>query len=153
MIKIERILYPTDFSDYCSHARPYAIDLAKTFEAKVTLMHVVPTELYPASFAFSVDLQDLYNGLEEPAQKRIEELLKTFQDAGVDAESLTEIGSPFVNIVDAASRLNVDLIIMATHGWGAIKHMLLGSTAERVVRKAPCPVLTIRHPEHEFVHP
>ena len=63
------------------------------------------------------------------------------------------IGTPFVDIVAMARRCDIDLIILATHGRGAIKQILLGSTAERVVRKAPCPVLTIKHPEHEFVLP
>jgi nucleotide-binding universal stress UspA family protein len=56
-------------------------------------------------------------------------------------------------IVDFAKEINVDLIVMGTHGRGAVAHLLMGSVAERVVRTAPCPVLTVRHPEHEFVHP
>jgi len=63
------------------------------------------------------------------------------------------VGSPFVEIVRYARTHDIDLVIMGTHGRGPIAHMLMGSTAERVVRKAPCPVLTVKHPEHEFVMP
>ena len=62
-------------------------------------------------------------------------------------------GHPFVEILSDAKQHDIDLIVMGTHGRGAIKHMLLGSVAEKVVRKAPCPVLTVRHPDHEFVMP
>ena len=77
---------------------------------------------------------------------------KLFVAAGM-LVGLLVVGTAFVEIVRAAREKNVDLIIMATHGWGPFKHMLLGSTAEKVVRKARCPVLTVRSPEHEFVHP
>ena len=62
-------------------------------------------------------------------------------------------GSPFLEIIQYAKENNVDLIVMGTHGHSGLVHVLLGSVTERVVRKAPCPVLTIRHPEHEFIHP
>ncbi|MBI1784146.1 universal stress protein, partial [Candidatus Sumerlaeota bacterium] len=72
---------------------------------------------------------------------------------GIESQSCIEFGNSFVEIIAVAKRENADLIIMGTHGLGAFKHLLLGSTAERVVRKAPCPVLTVRNPEHEFIHP
>jgi nucleotide-binding universal stress UspA family protein len=62
-------------------------------------------------------------------------------------------GPPFLEIVRYAQEANIDLIVLGTHGRGGLAHMLLGSVAEKVVRKAPCPVLTVRHPEHEFVAP
>ena len=67
------------------------------------------------------------------------------------AEIVTLIGSPFLEIVSYAKAKDIDLIVMGTHGRGPIAHMLMGSVAEKVVRKAPCPVLTVRHPEHEFI--
>ena len=66
---------------------------------------------------------------------------------------VTEIGPPFLTIINYAKREPIDLIVMGTHGRGAIAHLLIGSVAENVVRKAPCPVLTVRHPEHEFITP
>jgi nucleotide-binding universal stress UspA family protein len=68
-------------------------------------------------------------------------------------QCLVREGTPFYEIITCAKELEVDLIILGTHGRGPFAHMLMGSVAEKVVRKAPCPVLTVRHPEHEFVHP
>ena len=67
----------------------------------------------------------------------------------------TEVGvrAPFTEIIRFAKDKDIDLIVMGTHGHTGLAHVLLGSVAEKVVRKAPCPVLTVRHPEHEFVHP
>ena len=69
------------------------------------------------------------------------------------AQIVTLVGSPFLEIVTYAKSHDIDLIVMGTHGRGPIAHMLMGSVAEKVVRKAPCPVLTVRHPEHEFIMP
>jgi hypothetical protein len=80
--------------------------------------------------------------------------LKSFKGEGIETDSLFESGTPFLQIITEARRLNSDLIIMATHGWGALKHLMLGSTAERLVREAPCPVLTVRHALslNSFIH-
>jgi universal stress protein A len=88
-------------------------------------------------------------GWETQARKRLEETAATC--APVPTTVATRIGTPFYDIATYASEHNVDLIVLGTHGRGPIGHMLLGSVAERIVRKAPCPVLTVRHPQHEFV--
>ena len=75
---------------------------------------------------------------------------------GQSAKTIVKVvrqGPPFLEIVRYAQEANIDLIVLGTHGRGGLAHMLLGSVAEKVVRKAPCPVLTVRHPEHEFVAP
>ncbi len=75
---------------------------------------------------------------------------------GQSAETIVKVvrqGPPFLEIVRYAQEANIDLIVLGTHGRGGLAHMLLGSVAEKVVREAPCPVLTVRHPEHEFVAP
>jgi len=80
-------------------------------------------------------------------------LLTEAERSALRARLLTRVGHPFVEVVRYAREESIDLIVMGTHGRGAVGHLLLGSVAERVVRKAPCPVLTVRHPQHEFVRP
>ena len=82
---------------------------------------------------------------------RFEHVLSDAERQKYSAEIVTLIGSPFLEIVTYAKAQDIDLIVMGTHGRGPIAHMLMGSVAEKVVRKAPCPVLTVRHPEHEFI--
>jgi nucleotide-binding universal stress UspA family protein len=153
MIELKKILYPTDFSEYAASARPYVIDLAKKFGAEVTVIHVLMSPSYAVSPEFAVDLTKIQKDMQAAAESSLAEVRKIFEKEGITTRAILEIGSPFSEIVHTAATDQSDLIIMATHGHGAVKHMLLGSTAEKVVRKAPCPVLTIRHPEHEFVHP
>lgn len=153
MIELKKILYPTDFSSYAAAARPYAVELAKKFGAEIIIMNVLMSPSYAVSPEFAVDLTKIQKDMQTAAESSLEEVRKLVAKEGVPARTILEIGSPFAEIVHTAKSEKADLIVMATHGHGAVKHMLLGSTAERVVRKAPCPVLTIRHPEHEFVHP
>ncbi len=153
MIELKKILYPTDFSEYAVNARPYVIDLAKKFGAEVTVINVLMSPSYAVSPEFAVDLTKIQKDMQAAAESSLAAVRKVFEDEGITTRAILEIGSPFAEIVHTAQKEKIDLIIMATHGHGAVKHMLLGSTAEKVVRKAPCPVLTVRHPEHEFVHP
>ena len=153
MIKIDNILYPTDFSDYAAHARPYAMQLAKNFRSKVTLLHVVRNQIYKMKYGYEIDIKSLDVTIQEAARTLLEDLEKMFTAEQVRTEKELVVGDPYLEIIAAARRCNSDLIVMATHGYGPVKHLLLGSTAERVVRYAPCPVLTVRHPEHEFIHP
>jgi len=151
MIDIKKILHPTDFSDNADAALPYVKEFAKKFGAKVSLVHVVAVPVYAASYEISVDLTSMRDALFDGAKKKLAELEAQLKAEGIAVESFVEIGTSYVEIITTAEREKVDMIVLATHGLGGLKHMLLGSTAERVVRKAPCPVLTIHHPEHEFV--
>jgi nucleotide-binding universal stress UspA family protein len=153
MIDLKKILYATDFSTYSAHARPYAIEFAKKFGAEVTIINVLMSPSYAVSPEFAVDLTKIQKDMQAAAEASLAEVRAAFEKESVPARAILEVGSPFSEIIKTAENEKIDLIIMATHGHGAVKHMLLGSTAEKVVRKAPCPVLTIRHPEHEFVHP
>ena len=153
MIDLKHILFPTDFSDYANHARPYAVELAKKFGAKVTIIHVIAAPTYAVSYEIAVDVSLLHEEIQKGAEKRIRELAESMRAEGIEISTIVEVGSGFPEIIRAARDGEAGLIVMATHGWGAVKHLLLGSTAERIVRKAPCPVLTVRDPEHEFVHP
>jgi nucleotide-binding universal stress UspA family protein len=153
MIDLKKILFATDFSAYSANARPYAIEFARKFGAEVTIINVLMSPSYAVSPEFAVDLTKIQKDMQSAAEANLAEIRAVFEKEGIPSRVVLEVGSPFSEIVKTAEADKIDLIIMATHGHGAVKHMLLGSTAEKVVRKAPCPVLTIRHPEHEFVHP
>ena len=151
MITLKQVLVPTDFSETSEEALAYARALADAFKAKLHVLHVIPD---PYSQTWSMEatgeaMPELLKTWEQDARKRLDQL----KTDDVETEVVTQIGHPFVQIIRYARDHDIDLIVMGTHGWGAIAHMLLGSVAERVVRKAPCPVLTVRQPSHEFVAP
>ena len=153
MIALKKILVPTDFSETANLAVMYARALAEAFGASIHVLHVAtdPARYLPVD-AFAA-LPDLRIQLEADCLKRLDEILA---DAGVknlEVHRALRLGEPFVEIVAYARNNAVDLIVMGTHGRGPIQHLLLGSVAEKVVRKAPCPVLTIRPPAHQFVMP
>jgi nucleotide-binding universal stress UspA family protein len=91
--------------------------------------------------------------MEHMVKDRLSRILTDAERQTYSAHVVTLCGSPFMEIVAYAKAQNIDLIVLGTHGRGPIAHMLMGSVAERVVRKAPCPVLTVRNPEHEFIGP
>lgn len=154
MIGIKKILCPTDFSDFSMYALTYAVSFAQQYKAKLLLMHAVDVFLHdPAYFAPYVPDGSAFEDFEKKARARLEEICKKNVPAGVEAEPIVKVGRAFVEIVRAARAMDVDLIVIATHGRSGLSHAMFGSTAERVVRKAPCPVLSIKHPEHEFVMP
>lgn len=136
---LERILLPTDFSATADQARDHAGELARRFQAGLHVLHVVGD---PIS-------QDWSGGAEAKAEKRLDAL--TF--GGVEARRAIRAGHVFVEILRYAADKEIDLIVMGTHGHGPVAHLLLGSVADKVVRKAPCPVLTVRTPGHAFVMP
>jgi universal stress protein A len=151
VLTIKRVLVATDFSDASSAALAYARAFAEHFSASIHLLHVLEdlashawtTEVYVAA------LPGVHEEMERQARERLEQQLSADDRQRYGAVLALRGGSPFVEIVRYAREERIDLIVMGTHGRGAIAHMLLGSVAERVVRKAPCPVLTVRQPEHE----
>jgi nucleotide-binding universal stress UspA family protein len=151
MIKLDRILAPTDFSDHSGQAVQYACELAKRFGAELRLLHVVQPPSSVIAYGAPVPEEVLHPQSE--AQKELESL--EVPDAEQIRQVVREIqsGPPFVEIVRYAKANDVDLIVMGTHGRTGIVHALLGSVAEKVVRKAPCPVLTVRTKGHQFVMP
>ena len=147
----ERILVPTDFSETAGRALEYGRDLAKVFGAALHVLNVIPDPMTQpwAGEASGIVIPDLLKTWQAEAERRLSEL----KPAEVPAERATRVGHAFVEIVRYAKEHDIDLIVMGTHGRGAVAHMLLGSVAEKVVRKAPCPVLTVRPPDHTFVMP
>jgi nucleotide-binding universal stress UspA family protein len=156
MITLNRILVATDFGEAAEAALGYGRALSRVFGASLTVLHVAE-DLLTASFGiegYVGGYPDFQRSIEEGARKQLDALLteQDRTDLGAIAVLRTS-GSPALTIVNYARDINADLIIMGTHGRGAMAHLLMGSVAERVVRTASCPVLTVKHPEHEFVLP
>ena len=148
-VRLAHILVPIDFSEQSEKSLKYAGRLAEQFGAKVTLLHVIQPMVYPADFGYPATVIDT---LDEQVQSQVQERLEGLAGRmGAKTECQIRLGQPYHEIATAAKELNVDLIIVTTHGRTGLKHVLLGSTAERVVRHAPCPVLTLRDREHDFV--
>ena len=155
MVVLKNILVATDFGEASDAALMYGRDLARTFGARLRVLHVAENVLIRfANEASSAYLPELQVQVEENARKRIDVLVTDDDRKTLNAEPavITSIGTADT-IVQYAKDHAVDLIVMGTHGRRAFAHALMGSVAERVVRMAPCPVLTVRHPEREFVAP
>jgi nucleotide-binding universal stress UspA family protein len=142
-MKIHQILAPTDFSDYSKQTIEYARELAEKFAAKLLLLHVVELPAYPME-GFVPARMTLLEDLQRQATLDLAQALPEAQGAKVEVTRQVVIGIPYHKIVEVAAAERVDLIVMATHGRTGLSHLFVGSVAERVVRTAPCPVLTIR---------
>jgi nucleotide-binding universal stress UspA family protein len=157
MIAIKEIMAPTDFSEPSEIALRYAKALAENFHARLHLVHVLDENalIYPwtSPDGTPIALGAARTELEQVTADRLGKLLTAEEREKFSAQVEILVGSPFLEIIHYAKAQSIDLIILGTHGRGPIAHMLMGSVAEKVVRKAPCPVLTVRHPEHEFVMP
>jgi universal stress protein A len=147
MLAIRKILVPTDFSPAAVHALDYAKDLAQPFSARVLLVHAIPPTAYPLLNVGQVGhFPDLREEIRKRVQQDLEQAVASVQNkVPVDIRILD--GVPYAEILQCAANENADLIVMGTHGHTGIKHIVLGSTAERVVRLSTCPVLTVRGKE------
>jgi nucleotide-binding universal stress UspA family protein len=139
------ILVPTDFSEDARHALEYGELLARQLGAQLHLLHVVEMPIFVPPYAVPALSTSGLEALVSKARSELEQLVATIQ--GIDIITTTRIGSPADQIVEYATEASCDVIIIATHGRRGLAHFLLGSTTERVVRVAPCPVLSIRHPK------
>jgi universal stress protein A len=146
---IRHILAPTDFSDYSKKALSDAFELAQTFGATLSLLHVLEPSPYLGEFTLPTMGEELLGDLERQASAALAQVLPEAQQAKIEVTRAVAIGSPSVKIVETVEAEHVDLIVMATHGRTGLSHLLIGSVAERVVRTAPCPVLTIRPPAEQ----
>jgi nucleotide-binding universal stress UspA family protein len=152
MIEIKSILFPTDFSEYSNHALKYAVALAESFKAKLVVLHVCEHPIAGSGIeAYHFAIPEYVLDLEQRERKALDALVGQLRDKHLDIESVFIIGRAYHEIVKTAKEREVDVITMATHGSKGISHLVFGSTAEKVVRLAPCPVLTVKHPEHDFV--
>jgi len=155
MITLENILVATDFSEPSDAAVTYGRELATRFGATLHVLHAAENILGRfGAETYSATVPELQERLETDARRRLGELLIDSDNSGPSTIPVhVTASSPALAIVDYAKQKNIDLIVVGTHGRGGLAHLVLGSVAERVVRLAPCPVLTVRHPEREFVQP
>ena len=155
MIKLAKILYPTDFSELSVVALKYAKAFAEQFDAQLHCLHVVD-EAYHYWLALGPDGVPIGPDPKEMLKSADKQMAQFADEQLADVPKvITKVlnGRPFVEIIRYARQQGIDLIVIATHGRSGLSHVLMGSVAERVVRKAPCPVLTCRSPEHEFIMP
>ena len=151
LIHLKRILVPVDFSPLSKKALHYATRLAQQFGAELSIFHVVEPEVPPAFDGFMIAPPIVSNGAGAHCSGQLKGLVNLVRKGGVEqVNSTVRTGLAAFEIVEAAKEFDVDLIVIATHGYTGWKHFAIGSTAERVVRAAPCPVLVVREKEHEF---
>jgi nucleotide-binding universal stress UspA family protein len=148
-MKIERILFPTDFSEGAAHALRYAVDLTKRYNAKLYVLHVIyDFTKATGSHIPHISADELYKEMNEWAIKEIDksciEDIRELPD--VDKKVLE--GVPYEEIINYAEKEKIDMIVIGTYGRSGLERFIFGSTAERVVRRAPCAILTVRVPEH-----
>jgi len=143
MTRFRRIVCPTDFSPTAERALELATEMAKAFGAELVLLHVVPLMNYPTR---GLSIAGAFPQLEQELQTRAKERLAQMQAGiqGLTVRHEARSGDPYEQILACTREAKADLIVIGTHGHTGIKHALLGSTAERVVRLAECPVLTVR---------
>ena len=157
MIMLKNILVTTDFSEPSEAALAYGQALARTFGATLHVLHVVghiSSAVYGGADGYVVSMPELQQEMADAARQQLDDLLVDNDERPLPTRRvLITSNTPAPAIIEYAGREHIDLIVTGTHGRGAVAHMLMGSVAERVVRTAPCPVLTVRHPEHEFVVP
>jgi nucleotide-binding universal stress UspA family protein len=155
MILLKKILVATDFGEASDSALNYGRDLARTYGAKLHVLHVAENLFarYRDDGSMVV-LPQMQTDVENAARKRLEGLVTDEDRTMLQASPVVITALRTAEaIVEYATAHTVDIIVMGTHGRRALSHLLMGSVAERVVRMAPCPVLTVRHPEHEFLAP
>jgi len=152
VIKMKKVLVPTDFSDSARHALNYGVSFAKEYGAELVLLHVVENiTVGYASDLFPVPMAEVFQEISGYAKTELAKLAAEAREKGVGVTELVVQGKPSAEIIRHAAENAVDMIVLGTHGKGMLDKALFGSTTERVVRNAPCPVLTCRPAEHEFV--
>jgi len=155
-LRLQNILIPTDFSELSKPAIEYAKGLAEAFDAQLHCLHVVDDayQYWSAIGPESLPIGPPPDELLQLGRTRMEKFAVEYL-SGTKGPAITYVayGRPFAEIISYAREHAVDLIVMATHGRGTIAHVLLGSTTEKVVRKSPCPILTIRTSDHPFEMP
>ena len=146
-----KILFCTDFSENSIPARHRAVEYAEAFSAELCILHVVNASPlgYPIfEERIPVDMAQLQQDIQERVQEELDLVAQECREAhfsdDFDVSACYRVADPAEGIVQFADEENVDLIVMGTHGWTGFKSLILGSTAENVVRTANCPVLTVR---------
>lgn len=150
MIALKRILVPYDFSETSAAAVQYAIGLARNFDARIYFLHVGDRAQNAFETEFPIGLE---GAVEDAVRERLLRIMTPQEQAELHPEFAVRPGAPAAEIVRYAGTQDIDLIVMGTHGRGFVGHVVMGSVAEKVVRTAPCPVMTVRNPNRGFVVP
>jgi len=152
MIELKNILLPVDFSEPSLAATSYGLEFARRFGATLHLMHAIqdPKVYVPIFESYPLPSRDEF---EKYAQTRLDNWIMSDDAATCDISRHWVHGDPHVEVLKYARQHEIDMIVLGTHGRGPVAHLLLGSVAEKIVRSAPCPVLTVRPEGHQFVHP
>jgi len=148
-IDVERILVPLDFSEHARAVLDWAAHLAEEHGSTVLLLHVyhLPVEFQQLEGAYLP--ADFWSNVKSEAEQQLGVHADALRSRSLEVEALVREGYPATVIIEEATTQRADLIVIGTHGHTGLKHLLLGSIAERVVQKAPCPVLTVKSPEHQ----
>ncbi len=142
---VNRILVPIDFSEHSKKALQYAISFAGKFNSELILVYVVEPTIYPADFSFGqVAVPSIENELRERGKAELDNLANALVGETSSVKTIVRTGKPYLEIIKTAAEEGIDIIIIATHGHSGVEHLLFGGTTEKVVRKAPCPVLIVR---------
>jgi universal stress protein A len=156
-LELKKVLVPTDFSANSEKALMYAVRLAQRNNSSLILFHVVQPPEFVRQLAqdYSYESNEATREQCELAirlsKEGLEKLSQAARGSNIKIETLQRLGVPYEEIVKIAKESEVDLIVIGTHGYTGLKHFLLGSTVERVVRVAPCPVLVVRQEERDFL--
>lgn len=153
-IQPRNILWPTDLSRPSACAAKYAAALSQTFGSRLHVIHVAPALAFDSSVAVMTAGDALVGAttVRSAASAALKRFVATHLD-NVDLEQNVLVGNPWQEVCRYATSARIDLIVMATQGLSGIKHVLLGSTAERIVQHAPCPVLTVKCKQRDWVEP
>ena len=148
--QMDRILCPVDFSDFTAPAVEHALRLARWFNARVEVLHVIPVSAFATAGGGMVDFPQAIQAMREGATRDLANLVAPLLDEGVPIETKILEGDPWRAIVEAAAAWPADLVVMGTHGRSGLEHLLLGSVTEKVLRRATSPVLTVGHVAPHF---
>jgi universal stress protein A len=143
-VHVKHILVPVDFSNTSELAVNHAVSFAKLFNAKITLLNVVEYLMFPNDIYAVSGVDAMRSQFNEESKRQLARIEERLSDSGLQIKSLIRTGRAAHEAVEAAKDLKADLIVIGTHGYKGFTHVLLGSTAEKIVRLAPCPVLTVR---------
>lgn len=149
---LHRLLVPIDFSANSKNALLYSSALAQPFDAELHLLYVIEPIIYSPDFSMgqialpSIDTHEM----EVRSREEMQKLVKTQLPDSIRSKITVRIGKPFSEIIDYAKQEDIDVIVISSHGHSSVEHILFGSTSEKVVKKAPCPVLTLREPLKGF---
>lgn len=147
MLNFNVIVFTTDLSDYSMRALPYAVSLAERFEARLKVVYVNEPIIPVSDIAWQAGEMIAADAKHQrDARTAIEKAVREQVQKGIDVEVKIFTGKAVDRIVEYANEVNADLLVLCTHGRSGVSHLLMGSTAEAVVRRAPCPVLTLKQP-------